>query len=480
MGEKEREAMEAGAPEREGERSGQEAAAQAVIEASEGPIGSGDGRLDGERKAAPERMDGGNKAGQAVEAAPERMDGGNMAEKAVGAAPERMNGGNMAEKAVEAAPERGCLPGGELGDEGPQTPFILIRSARVDANIASMAEAAARRGVKLRPHVKTHKLPELAARQLAAGAVGITAAKLSEAEVMADGGVGDIFIAYPVMGAAKARRAASLAQRCRLAVGVDSAAGARHLSAAAEAAGIALEVRLEIETGLRRTGVAPEAALPLAREIAAMPGLDLSGIFTYRGAMLGGAPTMDLRAAGHEEGRMMAAVAQELRRGGVPIRDVSVGSTPTAVYAAEIEGVTEIRPGTYVFHDRMQAAFGLCKLDDCAAEVWVTVVSRPATDRIVIDGGSKTFATDVQPGGAPLQLQGFGHVVGLPHAVFERMNEEHGVIRVRPEDDCQPGDLLRVIPNHICSTVNLHSSVYISDKDGGLRRVPVAARGCIQ
>uniref|UniRef100_UPI001FEB06EE alanine racemase n=1 Tax=Paenibacillus humicus TaxID=412861 RepID=UPI001FEB06EE len=216
MGEKEREAMEAGAPEREEERSGQEAAAQAVIEASKGPIGSGDGRLGGERKAAPERMDGGNKAGQAVEAAPERMDGGNMAEKAVGAAPERMNGGNMAEKAVEAAPERGCLPGGELGDEGPQTPFILIRSARVDANIASMAEAAARRGVKLRPHVKTHKLSELAARQLAAGAVGITAAKLSEAEVMADGGIGDIFIAYPVMGAAKARRAASLAQRCRL------------------------------------------------------------------------------------------------------------------------------------------------------------------------------------------------------------------------------------------------------------------------
>ncbi|CDN44648.1 hypothetical protein BN871_FG_00040 [Paenibacillus sp. P22] len=125
MGEKEREAMEAGAPEREEERSGQEAAAQAVIEASEGPIGSGDGRLDGERKAAPERM-----------------NGGNMAEKAVEAAPERMDGGNMAEKAVEAAPERGCLPGGELGDEGPQTPFILIRSARVDANIASMAEAA--------------------------------------------------------------------------------------------------------------------------------------------------------------------------------------------------------------------------------------------------------------------------------------------------------------------------------------------------
>ncbi|PLT43879.1 low-specificity D-threonine aldolase [Paenibacillus pasadenensis] len=380
---------------------------------------------------------------------------------------------------MEMERNEAAVGAGERLADGIDTPCVVIRSEAVDANIAAMAAEAARRGVRLRPHVKTHKLPELAHRQVAAGACGITAAKLSEAEAMADGGIGDIFVAYPVVGAVKARRAAELARRVRLLVGVDSLAGARQLSAAAEAAGLALEVRLEIESGLQRTGVPPEAALALAREIAAMPGLSLTGIFTYRGAMLGGAPTLDLRAAGHEEGRLMAGVAETLRRGGIAIRDVSVGSTPTAIYAAEIDGVTEIRPGTYVFQDRMQTAFGVCRPEDCAAEVWATVVSRPAPDRIVIDGGSKTFATDVQPDKPPLHLQGFGRVIGLPHAVFERMNEEHGVIRISPDDTCEPGDMLRIVPNHICSTVNLHGSVYVSGKSG-LRRVPVAARGCIQ
>ncbi|MCM3749424.1 alanine racemase [Paenibacillus pasadenensis] len=369
--------------------------------------------------------------------------------------------------------------GGFLTVRAIDTPCIVIRSDTVDANIAAMAAAAARRGVQLRPHVKTHKLPELAHRQLAAGACGITAAKLSEAEVMADHGIRDIFIAYPVIGAAKAERAARLARRCRLVVGVDSAVGAQQLSAAAEAADITLEVRLEIESGLQRTGVLPERALPLAEQIMRMPGLRLTGIFTYRGALLGGAPTLELRAAGLEEGRLMAGVAEALRREGVPIQDVSVGSTPTAIYAAEVPGVTEIRPGTYVFQDRMQAAFGVCRQEECAAEVWATVISRPAPDRIVIDGGSKTFATDVQPNKAPLHLEGFGRIIGLPHAVFERMNEEHGVILIAPEDTCEPGDVLRIVPNHICSTMNLHNSVYINGREG-LRQVEVAARGCIQ
>lgn len=361
------------------------------------------------------------------------------------------------------------------------TPCIVVDESKVDANIAAMAAAAARCGVKLRPHAKTHKLPELAARQIAAGADGITAAKISEAEVMAAGGIRDIFIAYPLIGAKKLERAIRLSRAgVRLIIGIDSLEAAVQMAAAAAAQGAVLEARLEIDTGLRRTGVSAEAAVKLAKQIAQLQGVRLSGIFTYRGAMLGGAPALDLRAAGREEGRLMAEAARLLRREGIEIADVSVGSTPTALYAAEVEGLTEIRPGTYIYQDRMQSAFGVCSLEDCAASVLATVVSRPSDELIVIDGGSKTFATDVQPDKAPLYLQGFAHLIGDPDAVLERMNEEHGMIRVSKHCTYQVGDVVRLIPNHICSTVNLHNFVYMIGKDGRPRKVAVAARGMLE
>ncbi|MDQ0063578.1 alanine racemase [Paenibacillus harenae] len=362
-----------------------------------------------------------------------------------------------------------------------ETPCIVIENGKIDANIEAMAQAAARCGVALRPHAKTHKLPELALRQLAAGATGITVAKVSEAEVMAAGGMRDIFIAYSLVGAKKINRAIRLSLAgVRLIVGVDSLEGASRLSEAALAQSTVLEVRLEIDTGLHRTGVSADAAIALAKQIAALGGIRLSGIFTYRGAMLAGASTLDLQAAGHEEGRLMSEAARLLRDAGIAIEDVSVGSTPTAIYAAEIEGVTEIRPGTYIYQDRIQAAFGVCSLEACAATVLATVVSRPADDLVIIDGGSKTFATDVQPGHPPLYLQGFAHVVGDPEAVLARMNEEHGMISVHPSSAYRVGDRLRLVPNHICSTVNLHNAVYIVDEDGRSRSVPVAARGMLE
>ncbi|MCU6711470.1 alanine racemase [Paenibacillus sp. J5C_2022] len=364
--------------------------------------------------------------------------------------------------------------------QGVETPCIVINSDAVDTNIARKAAAINRLGVSLRPHAKTHKLPEMAKRQLTAGAAGITVAKLGEAEVLAAAGVKDLFVAYPIVGQPKLERAVKLAKSgVRLIIGVDSLAGAAMISRAATAAGCVLEVRLEIESGLQRTGADPAAAVELAKEIQALEGVSLTGIFTYRGAMLQGEPTMDLRAAGHEEGRLMVRVAGAMRAAGLDIRDVSVGSSPTALYAAEIDGITEVRPGTYIYQDRMQAAFGLCSLDDCAGAVWATVVSRPAPDRIVIDGGSKTFATDVQPDKAPLHLKGFGHIVGDEEAVFLRMNEEHGVIAVTPDSLYEVGDMIAIIPNHICSTVNLHNYVYLQDTDGALTRTAVAARGLL-
>ena len=358
------------------------------------------------------------------------------------------------------------------------TPYLLIDGTQLERNILRMANVARENGIALRPHVKTHKIPRIAREQLEAGAAGITVAKLSEAEVMADGGIEDIFIAYPLVTEAKIRQAVRLGERVRLIVGVDSLEGARRLSEAAE--GPNLEVRLEVDTGLRRTGIPRDEAVGLAGEIESMGNLDLTGIYTYRGAVLGGSKTLELEKAGLEEGRVMVSLAEQMRERGIRIKDVSVGSTPTAEYVAKVEGVTEIRPGTYVFYDRMQARLGACSLDDCAAVVVCTVVSRPTGDLAIIDGGSKTFATDVAPGADPLNLEGYGHILGYPDAVLERLTEEHGMLSVDEDCDLEVGDTLQIIPNHICSTVNLHDQVYLVGEDGAVEETRVAARGKVR
>ncbi len=362
----------------------------------------------------------------------------------------------------------------------PDTPHLSVDGAKMERNIRKMAGIAEATGVSLRPHVKTHKIPEIAQRQVAAGAAGITVAKISEAEVMVEGGIADVFVAYPLVTAAKIRRAVRLAERSRLIVGVDSAAGARLMSGVAASRGATLEVRLEVDSGLRRTGTPREGAVGLAREISALDGLDLTGIYTYRGAVLeDGSPASDLAEAGRLEGELMVAVAQEIRAAGIPLRDVSLGSTPTAEYAATVEGVTEIRPGTYVFYDRMQAEMGSCSIEDCALRVVATVVSRPTPDLAVIDGGSKTFATDVQPKVAPLGLSGFGLVVGHPEAVLARVTEEHGMLSLDEGSDLEVGDTVEVIPNHVCSTVNLHEEIFLGAEGGTLEGLRVAARGMV-
>src|SRR5215203_5197700 len=340
----------------------------------------------------------------------------------------------------------------------------------MDRNIMKMADIAWNNGVALRPHVKTHKIPGIAREQVEAGAAGITVAKVSESEVVADGGMEDIFIAYPLVTEAKIRRAVRLDERvARLVVGVDSLEGAR-----------ILEVRLEVDTGLRRTGVLYDEAVGLAGEIEAMDNLDLTGIYTYRGAVLGGSKTLELEKAGLEEGQLMVSLAGQMRELGIGVDEVSVGSTPTAEYVAQVDGVTEIRPGTYVFYDRMQARLGACSLDECAAVVVCTVVSRPAPDLAIIDGGSKTFATDVGPGAEPLNLEGYGHIVGYPGAVLERLTEEHGMLSVDEDCDLEVGDTLQIIPNHICSTVNLHDQVYLVGENGAVEETRVAARGKVR
>ncbi|MCD9025869.1 alanine racemase [Cohnella silvisoli] len=361
-----------------------------------------------------------------------------------------------------------------------RTPALLIDVDKMEANIRHMAMIADRHHKKLRPHAKTHKMPAVARKQLQAGAAGITVAKVSEAEVMAANGIDDIFIAYPIVTASKIERVLALAGKVnRLIVGIDSLEGAMQLSQTATKANAVIEVRLEIDTGMRRTGVLYEDSLHLASRIHALDHLNLSGIFTFRGAFMNGAPTLDLRSAGIEEGNLMAELAEKMKAQGIPISDVSVGSTPTAEYAAEVNGVTEIRPGTYVFQDQMQARLGVCTLDQCAGTVLATVVSRPSPNYAVIDGGSKTFATDVQPNTEPLQLRGFGHILGAPDAVLERLSEEHGVIRLNGNQPWKIGEQIQIVPNHICSTVNLHNNVYWVDGER-IEKVKVLGRGMLE
>lgn len=356
------------------------------------------------------------------------------------------------------------------------TPAILINQQIMENNLVRMAEKVARtETIQLRPHIKTHKNPEIAKSQLAHGAVGITVAKLGEAEVMIDGGIQDVFLAYPLVSTEKITRGLDLAKRVqRFIFSVDTVVGAERLNYLAEVAGILAEVRLEINTGLARTGVELGEAVKFAEFLGNLKQLKLSGIYTYRGSkLLDGEATKDTYSAGIEEGTAMVALAKELREAGLPITDVSVGSSLSIEGVLAVEGVTEVRPGTYVFNDAMQVSYGVCSQVDCAATVLVTVVSKHA-NRVVIDGGSKAFATDVQPTTFPTLIRGFGSVKGYPKVVFERMNEEHGVLLLTDEN-IDVGDRLEIIPNHICSTVNLYDAYYINHQ-----QVAVAARGKTQ
>ena len=353
------------------------------------------------------------------------------------------------------------------------TPCLVVDLDRMEANIRRWQAAVSATGAGLRPHVKTHKIPEIARMQLAAGAAGITVAKVAEAEVFAAGGCRDIFIAYPVIGPEKWRRAAELARAIDLIIGVESEAGARGLSSAATAAGTTLRVRVEIDLGLARSGVRPADAGALCRLVRALPGLELDGIFTFRSISYPGAPARTVAEVAREEGELMVALAEELRASGIPIHAVSAGSTPTAKDVARVPGVTEVRPGTYIFGDYMMAARGAMDYDDVALSILCTVVSRPSAETATLDGGSKTFCGDVVPRG---ELKGYARAAGM-EAYVERMSEEHGVVRLPPGADPQVGDRIAFYPVHVCTTVNLADELIGVRGDRVEQVWPILARG---
>jgi D-serine deaminase-like pyridoxal phosphate-dependent protein len=308
--------------------------------------------------------------------------------------------------------------------------------------------------------------------QLAAGARGLSLAKVGEAEVFADEGFEDLFLAYPVVGEDKGRRLVALADRARLAVGVDSVEGARTLAEPFRAASRTLDVMLKVDVGYGRVGVLPERALAVAREVAELPGLRLRGIFTHAGHGYAAETKDGVADVARLEGERLVETASRLREAGLPIEEVSVGSTPTAASAMRAPGVTECRPGNYVYHDASQVALGTCTPKDCAMTVAATVVSVPAPDRAVVDAGSKTLSSD------PLRPRAGGHGLILGTASrLDRLSEEHGVVAVAPGDRFRVGQRVTILPNHACVVSNLHDRVYAVRGGTVEAEWRVAARG---
>ena len=338
-----------------------------------------------------------------------------------------------------------------------ETPALLVDLDRLEANLARTADYCAEHGLRLRPHAKTHKTPDIGRMQLDRGAAGLTVAKVGEAEVMAASGTPDMLVAYPVLGESKWRRLLEVAQRTALTVALDNAPAARGLSRHAAAGGVAIGILVEADVGMGRCGLAPGGGLvDLAREIAGMPGLRLDGLMFYPGHVNLAAPGGE--AAFEKIGRDLERIYDDFRRAGLPLNTVSGGSTPTLFHSHRLPGLTEIRPGTYVFNDCMQVAMGACEWAQCAASVMTTVVSTPREGAAIVDGGSKTFSSDpARPAGSGL----YGRVTDDPAAGFYKMSEEHGFLDVREaETKIRIGDRLRIIPNHICTAVNMHERIY--------------------
>ena len=343
-----------------------------------------------------------------------------------------------------------------------ETPVAVVDLDRLEANIARLQAYLSQHGIANRPHIKTHKIPEIAHMQLAAGAVGITCQKIGEAEIMAQAGIRDIFLPYNIVGEAKLERLMRLAHRARLSVTADSEATVRGLAGAARRAGLRLPVLVEFDGGAARCGVqSPHEAAELARVIAGCDSLEFGGLMTF--------PTNERTEP------FARAVIDLLAPDGIAVARVSGGGTPQMWHAHERPLVNEHRAGMYIFGDRNTIASGAVTPDTCSFRVITTVVSRPTADRGILDGGSKTFSSDL------LGLEGHGQIVEYPKARFYAMSEEHGHVDFSA---CarKPaiGERVSVIVNHCCPVVNLFNQLI--GVRGGLVEVvwPVAARGALQ
>ncbi len=359
-----------------------------------------------------------------------------------------------------------------------RTPAVLIDKARAIRNIDRMQATATARGLRLRPHAKTHKSPIIARWQIERGAVGICCAKIGEAEVFAEAGIGDIRIPYPI-NPANADRVIALARRTHLSFIVDHPRVAGQWSEVLTKAGVTVDVLVKIDVGFHRCGIAPDpaTAVPFIADVAALPGLRLNGLLSHAGQAYHAASAEHLREMAADEAATLRTLAAAARAVGLTVDELSAGATPTARFSMLQDGLTEYRPGNYVYFDRTQVGLGAAAADDCALTVMARVVSKPAVDRVILDCGSKTLSSDGGRGFSP--APGYGVVLGHEDLLVERLSEEHATVKAtRGTTTLEPGDLVRVLPNHSCVVSNLVDQAWLVDGDE-VTALPVAARGRI-
>ncbi len=377
-------------------------------------------------------------------------------------------------RAVSVHPHAGSVMTSSYSVDALETPIPFVDLDRMRHNLDRMAEYTGSHALALRPHIKTHKSPTLAAEQMERGAVGLTCATTREADVMS-GAAADLLVMYPPVGAPRLSRLMALSPDVRLTVALDSVQALEPLVAAARPRGRSVRVMVELDTGMRRVGVRDGAeAVALARAIhdAGAP-LEFAGLAFYPG---------HVRERVEEQGEKLRALSRQLddvvsalTRAGLPPPVVSGGSTPAAWRMHELPAVTEVRPGTYIFNDRTTAAIGACADDDCALTVLATVVSRAVPGQAVVDAGSKALGREPLP---PELGDGFAAVLGEPRAVVRAMSEEHGVIDLQ-NSRWQPrvGERVQLVPNHVCVVVHLNDVLVMVRGSEVISVLEVAARG---
>ncbi len=358
------------------------------------------------------------------------------------------------------------------------TPALLIDLDVMERNLRRAAEYARAHDLRLRPHTKTHKIPAIGRMQLDLGAAGLTVAKVSEGEVMLDAAPRDLLIAYPVVGPAKMPRLAALARRTQVTVALDSMEVACALSEAAREGQTELGILTEADVGLGRVGVQPgEALVELAQAVSRLSHLSWLGVAFYPGHIRDPRQPEGQRQM-EELSRTISRIRADLDRAGLEPRVISGGSTPSLYCSHLVEGLNEIRPGTYVFNDKNTFTAGACGVEDCAATILCTVVSVARCGQALIDGGSKTFSSDRLITSSEVT---FGHLAEDPGVAFVKMNEEHGYLDLsRASRRYAVGDRVRIIPNHVCTAMNLHEKVYGLRGDQVETVWEVAGRGKLQ
>jgi D-serine deaminase-like pyridoxal phosphate-dependent protein len=338
-----------------------------------------------------------------------------------------------------------------------ETPVITVDLDVMERNLSRMADYCRGHNLRLRPHTKSHKIPELAKRQLAHAAHGITVAKIGEAEVMLDAGITDMLIAYPIVGTGKAERLAELATRADITVSLDSVEVAHAISDEAKKKDARIGILVELDVGFHRCGVVSEdEVLAIGRRVADLPGLEFKGLMFFPGHLqVPEKERAELRVAVND---FLDRALAKLEDAGLPVEIVSGGSTPTAREGHLFTGVNEIRPGMYIFNDRNMLAVGVATIEDCALSVITTVVSTSVPGRAIVDAGSKTLSSDAYQAS---DGRGFGMVKQDVLAEVERLSEEHGNLNIsRSTRQYRVGERLEIIPNHVCSTVNMHNVIY--------------------